>query len=258
MKYREKGITLVALVITIVILLILAGIAIAALTGDNGLFSRAQQAKEETIKSQLKEEITMSIQEIQTEELPKGNNVTLKTLAEGQLESKLKDITVELENDEINGEYKDYEYTIDSNLNVTINGAATGVRIKGNAEVQSGYVFEGNTVDIKVTASITEGTITGIEAPEGATIKTDTSATEKVYTVNKNGTYIFKITSDSEKTKNVTANVENILSAPQITISEVKKDSFKINVEDDYPNGAITEYKYSVEGTVKQQIKIIQ
>ena len=253
MKKREKGITLVALVITIVILLILAGIAIAALTGNNGLFSRAQQAKEETIKSQLKEEITMAIQEIQAEELPRGNNVTLETLADGQLESKLKDITVALENDEINGEYKDYEYTIDSNLNVTINGAATGVRIKGNAEVQSGYVFEGNTVDIKVTASITEGTITGIEAPEGATIKTDTSATEKVYTVSKSGKYIFKIISDSGKTKNVTANVENILSAPQITISEVKKDSFKINVESNYPEGAITEYKYSVGGTVKQQ-----
>ena len=163
MKKREKGITLVALVITIVILLILAGIAIAALTGNNGLFSRAQQAKEETIKSQLKEEITMAIQEIQAEELPRGNNVTLETLADGQLESKLKDITVALENDEINGEYKDYEYTINSNLNVTINGEVTGVRIKGSAEVQSGYVFEGNTVEIKVTASITEGTITGIE-----------------------------------------------------------------------------------------------
>ena len=254
-KVREYGITLVALIITIIILLILAGIAIATLTGDNGLFSRAQQAKEETIKSQLKEEITMAIQEIQAEELPKGNNVTLKILAEGQLESKLKDITVALENDEINGEYKDYEYTIDSNLNVTINGAATGVRIKGNAEVQSGYVFEGNTVDIKVTASITEGTITGIEAPEGATIKTDTSATEKVYTVNKNGAYVFKITSDSGKTKNITANVENILSAPQITVSEVTGNSFKINVENNYPEGAITEYKYSVGGIVKQQGK---
>ena len=98
-KVREYGITLVALIITIVILLILAGIAIAALTGNNGLFSRAQQAKEETIKSQLKEEITMAIQEIQTEELPRGNNVTLETLAEGQLEEKLEDITVELEAD---------------------------------------------------------------------------------------------------------------------------------------------------------------
>ena len=110
-----------------------------------------------------------------------SSDLTLETLAGGQLEKELKDITAELADGEINGEYKDYEYTIDSNLNVTINGPVTGVRIKGSAEVQTGYVFEGGTVEIKVTASITEGTITGIEAPEGATIKTDTSATEKVY-----------------------------------------------------------------------------
>ena len=138
MKKREKGITLVALVITIVILLILAGIAIAALTGNNGLFSRAQQAKEETIKSQLKEEITMAIQEIQAEELPKGNNVTLETLADGQLEEKLEDITVELEDDKINGEYKNYEYTINSNLEVTIKEKASENKIKGKAEIQMG------------------------------------------------------------------------------------------------------------------------
>ena len=252
---KNKGITLIALVITIVILLILAGIAIAALTGDNGLFSRAQQAKEETIKSQLKEEITMAIQEIQAEELPKGNNVTLETLADGQLEEKLEDITVELEDDKINGEYKNYEYTINSNLEVTIKEKASENKIKGKAEIQSGYVFEGNTIEITVTASTEEGTITGIEAPEGATIKADTSTTKKVYTVSKNGKYIFKITGNNGKTRDVTAKVENILSIPQIKISEIKEDSFKINVENDYPNGAITEYKYFVGGTVKQQGK---
>ena len=250
---NEKGITLVALVITIIILLILAGIGIATLTGDNGLFARAKQAKEKTVEGQLREEIVMAIQDIQAEELPKGNKVTLETLVDGQLESKLKDITAELEGNEINGEYKDYEYTIDSNLNVTINGEVTGIKIKGSAEVQSGYVFEGSTVEIKVTANITEGTITGIEAPEGATIKTDTNTTEKVYTVNKNGAYVFKITSDAGKNKNITAKVENILAAPQITVSEVTGNSFKINVENDYPEGAITEYRYSVGGTVKQQ-----
>ena len=249
---NNKGITLVALVITIVILLILAGISIQAIT-NTGLFANAKKAKEKSIEGQLKEEISLAIQSIQTEEIYKGNSVTLETLAGGQLEKELKDITAELADGEINGEYKDYEYTIDSNLNVTINGPVTGVRIKGSAEVQTGYVFEGGTVEIKVTASITEGTITGIEAPEGATIKTDTSATEKVYTVNKNGAYVFKITSDAGKTKNITAKVENILGAPQITISEVKKDSFKINVENNYPEGAITEYKYSVGGTVKEQ-----
>ena len=249
---NEKGITLVALVITIVILLILAGISIQAIT-NTGLFANAKLAKEKSMEGQLKEEISLAIQSIQTEEIYKGNSVTLETLAGGQLEEELKDITAELADGEINGEYKDYEYTIDSNLNVTINGPVTGVRIKGSAEVQTGYVFEGGTVEIKLTASITEGTITGIEAPEEATIKTDTSATEKVYTVNKNGAYTFKITSDSGKTKNITANVENILGAPQITVSEVTGNSFKINVENDYPEGAITEYRYSVGETVKKQ-----
>jgi hypothetical protein len=249
---NNKGITLVALVITIIILLILAGISIQAIT-NTGLFANAKKAKEKSMEGQLKEEISLAIQSIQTEEIYKGNSVTLETLAGGQLEKELKDITAELADGEINGEYKDYEYTIDDKFNVTINGPVTGVRIKGNAEVQTGYVFEGNTVEIKVTANVTEGTITGIEAPEEATIKTDTSATEKVYTVNKNGAYVFKITSDSGKTKNVTANVENILAAPQITISEITENSFKINVENDYPEGAITEYKYSVGETVKQQ-----
>ena len=249
---NNKGITLVALVITIIILLILAGISIQAIT-NTGLFANAKKAKEKSMEGQLKEEISLAIQSIQTEEIYKGNSVTLETLAGGQLEKELKDITAELADGEINGEYKDYEYTIDDKFNVTINGPITGVRIKGIAEVQTGYVFEGNTVEIKVTASITEGTITGIEAAEEATIKTDTSATEKVYTVNKNGAYVFKITSDAGKTKNITAKVENILAAPQITVSEVKKDSFKINVENNYPEGAITEYRYSVGGTVKQQ-----
>ena len=58
MKTKEKlnkGITLIALIVTIVILLILAGIAIAALTGDNGLFTRAQQAKQKTVEAEEKE-----------------------------------------------------------------------------------------------------------------------------------------------------------------------------------------------------------
>ena len=46
--YRNKGITLIALVITIIILLILAGITISAITGNNGLINNAELAKEET------------------------------------------------------------------------------------------------------------------------------------------------------------------------------------------------------------------
>ena len=58
-RIKEKGITLVALVITIIILLILAGIAIASLTGDNGLFARADQARQNTLDAQNKENETL-------------------------------------------------------------------------------------------------------------------------------------------------------------------------------------------------------
>ena len=44
----SKGITLIALVITIIVLLILAGVSIAMLTGQNGILTQAQRAKTET------------------------------------------------------------------------------------------------------------------------------------------------------------------------------------------------------------------
>ena len=42
---RQNGITLIALVITIIVLLILAGVSIAMLTGENGILNQAQEAK---------------------------------------------------------------------------------------------------------------------------------------------------------------------------------------------------------------------
>lgn len=58
MKLRkEKGITLIALVITIIVLLILAGITIATLTGENGILKKASKAGEETKKAEYAEEL---------------------------------------------------------------------------------------------------------------------------------------------------------------------------------------------------------
>ena len=52
---KQKGITLIALVITIIILLILAGVSIAMLTGENGILKKAQLAKEITDQKQEEE-----------------------------------------------------------------------------------------------------------------------------------------------------------------------------------------------------------
>ncbi len=57
---KNKGITLIALVITIIILLILAGISIASLTGS-GLFGRTKEAKQKTNEAEVKEKIQLVI-----------------------------------------------------------------------------------------------------------------------------------------------------------------------------------------------------
>ena len=57
----NKGITLIALVITIIVLLILAGISIAMLTGDNGILNKATTAKEKRKKEQAKEKIKLEV-----------------------------------------------------------------------------------------------------------------------------------------------------------------------------------------------------
>ena len=67
-KIREHGITLVALVITIVILLILAGISIQAIT-NTGLFENAKRAKNATENAQEKEDITIVSYEDKIDEI---------------------------------------------------------------------------------------------------------------------------------------------------------------------------------------------
>ena len=57
----RKGITLIALVITIIVLLILAGVSIAMLTGENGILNQAQEAKEQTEYKSAEEKVKLAI-----------------------------------------------------------------------------------------------------------------------------------------------------------------------------------------------------
>lgn len=61
---KSNGITLIALIVTIIVLLIISGVSIAFLTGDNGLLSKAQSAKEESQKSSEIEKLNLKIQQL--------------------------------------------------------------------------------------------------------------------------------------------------------------------------------------------------
>ena len=59
LKNTNKGITLIALVITIIVLLILAGVAIATIAGENGILTKAVAAKEKTSEAEAKEVVQL-------------------------------------------------------------------------------------------------------------------------------------------------------------------------------------------------------
>ena len=67
LKENKKGITLIALVITLIILLMLAGITVVALSGENGLFSKTKQAREKYSIGEAKEKLTTKLMQLQTE-----------------------------------------------------------------------------------------------------------------------------------------------------------------------------------------------
>ena len=74
-KTSTAGITLIALVITIIVLLILAGVTIATLTGDNGILTKAQEASIQTRGAQVEEVINLWKSEIEMNENTNSNAI---------------------------------------------------------------------------------------------------------------------------------------------------------------------------------------
>ena len=103
-RFRNKGITLIALVITIIVLLILAGITIMGLT-ESGLFKNAKIAKQKTRYAFAKEIIEIKLIEIQTDCISKSEEYNIVKIAEGM--KLAEDITIEKYYNKGTGSIKD-------------------------------------------------------------------------------------------------------------------------------------------------------
>ena len=126
---RNKGITLIALVVTIIILLILAGISLYLLKNDE-LVNKASIAKEETQKSKLLEELKIKVLETNAE---CNGNATLQDFLNKLNEDIENEYIISTEISSVVGnipninnvskiflKYKGYWFEVDSNLNIVI------------------------------------------------------------------------------------------------------------------------------------------
>lgn len=203
---RNKGITLIALIITIIVLLILAGIVINLAIGNNNIFNRAKQSKEETTKAELKQEIEFAILEIQIEKNEMGEVLTLDKLVntEQLLAKKLTGITGEIQNNTIVGEYKDYNYIIKENFEVIIDSKVSGLKMTYSLQ-PAGYTK--SDIIITLEAKAEDGTaINNIVSNDGLNVVDP----NKSFKIVQNGLYKFTATDNSGNTKTISVPIQNI------------------------------------------------
>ena len=223
---NKKGITLIALVVTVVVLIILAGVSINAVLGDNGIIKKANQAASVTKEAEVKEAINRTILEFYLtndyetlEDFLKakaedGSIDSVTKNADGTLTVKKGEYSVTVENKtnssggsssggSTGGETQTPEITI-GEAKVVANSDGTGSAITDVASV-----YLGNTLYITFSHSITGGTTT-----VDKTIP---------YAVTANGTYTFTVTgtvNGKSYTKNVSVTVNQFKDVYELTYSD--------------------------------------
>ena len=124
---ERNGITLIALVITIIVLLILAGVTIATLTGDNGILGKAKTAKTTNDEEKAKEQIKIAVMGSYGKD--------------GELN--YDDLTKNLRQIGIKGLPKEASYP----LEVTLDGVSATIKANGEVNFQGGgYTQTGDTI----------------------------------------------------------------------------------------------------------------
>ena len=134
---KDKGITLISLVVTIIILIILAGVSINLLMSENGIINKAKEAKEKYELEKIREEIELAITDIKIENADKEFN--MKTVI-NSLPQKLSDVTwneeVDENTEEPYGYYKIYEFLINKYYKAIILGVDDSVQEDEKDEIQ--------------------------------------------------------------------------------------------------------------------------
>ena len=225
MKTKEmKGITLVALVVTIVVLLILAGVSINTVLGDDGIIKKAKEAAEATKRASAEEEMNRLVLEYQ---LAKNDETLESFLQEKVTEGRIDGVT-----DNGDGtititkkvEGKDYTITVKKPVASTPSVKVGAIRVVSDSTGTGSSLGEASTAKGKTLYIMIDSSISG---------GTTTVSPEVPYAVTENGTYKFTVTG----TVNGTAYTKEV----SVEVNQFK-DTYEYmdkNTEVTYPDGKV-------------------
>ena len=167
-RTKQNGITLIALVITIIVLLILAAVSIVTLTGENGILTRATDAKEQTEIADEKEAIQLAYAGAVAEKRGTGD-VTADDLNNEFTTNGRTDANASGENPITVTFDSGRSYTIDADGNIsdpTISNIVATMEIVGDAKTEEEvindipdgfYYVEGTHIDTGLVISSVDG-----------------------------------------------------------------------------------------------------
>ena len=155
---QEKGITLVSLVITIIVMLILAGVSLSMVMGDSSVLEQATQAVDETERSSVSDEVSLAVGAVQTAYYGQYSNTTGRLTMAQCLETKLNknDFTnasnVELRKKDATAYLIVYTHTNNNVYEIPVTVSTTSIKMEGvKCTTRNGLT---NADDVKVDASV--------------------------------------------------------------------------------------------------------
>ena len=213
----EKAITLIALVVTIVILLILAGVTNTMTLGQNGLFTRARAGAVAYNESEVRDDLSMLITQYTWD---KAAEKTDKSLGDYLKDNGATSVKENADGKTLEVEYKGYVFTVnkDSGEITSVSKAGPRPQVSG-VKVTEDSAGQGNNVEQGTIASDSGKKlyITFTSSIEGGTT---TVSPVVPYEVSKNGSYKFTITG--------TVGGETYSLEYTVTINQYKIDTSKL------------------------------
>ncbi len=193
MEKENTGITLIALVITIIILLILAGITINLVVGQRGILNRAQEAGKTYKESEVRENVELALLDLETDVIFDNQEMTVEYALEKLQE---KGVFEEIDKEEQTGICGEYVVTLgyDENGKVVIQD----IQLDAVARITARILTEGYTngkVEIAISVKTKGESVSSLNIPEGMMKKS-----EGVYEVESNGTYLVQAVLESGMT----------------------------------------------------------
>lgn len=257
---NNKGITLVALVVTIIVLLILSAVSLSAIFRQDGIFNKAEQAADKYSQAKARETLEMLLGEAQMQKYE-------EELTEEQLDRKIQEIGELLPKENSNPNIQDvivdgYIFKVDKSIPKIIDyvGPADGVIITAVITGNDDWIKQSDIANINVTGKIktySGGKIKKVTATKNGATITDFSINEEGrYSINnlKEDTIIVinaedsndKIASKTVTIKMKIDDIQPVLSNPKATVEEMK---IKISVNAIDNESGLKQINYSISPT---------